>query len=548
MLQRLILILVLFSCAGRADDFDDEILARVGEKTITLSEFSSRYFDYLLNSGVKDNIVTRRAILNNMINEILLYYYDDNTKIFNTAAYQNELEWNKKQAVISFLKDREVYAKINVNDQETREAFMKVNERIAARHLFAETEEEADNLYTRLLSGSTFDELASEVFTDEILKNNGGYLGYFTWGDMDPAFEEAAYQLKVGEISKPVKTKYGYSIIKVEDRVKHPLLTEYEYQQKKRHLKRVLKIRKKIPAEREYLSKIFNKEKAVLYDDEIEKIFSELITSTAENPGSFSTSVCAEYDNKKYLSGDILNRINKLPVYHRAKIQSISALKSAIQGLVIQDLLLKEAEEKEYDSDSEVIETIAKLNNNSFIKYKRAEISEAKNFNESEFLDYYKKNIDYYSHEALLNVEQLLTPYKFFADTLKQMLTAGLQFDEVVQRFPKDCKISESGFLPKSRFGDFKDTLWSLQTGEVTGPFDLNGVFAFYKIKGKKDRHPKDFSEVKENVLRALRVEKQQSIMKEYIDKIYARVNVEVDTEMLGNVKSITGDTALQIN
>src|SRR5690606_29347344 len=134
-----------------------------------------------------------------------------------------------------------------------------------------------------------------------------------------------------------------------------------------------------------------------------------------------------EYDNKKYLSGDILNRINKLPVYHRAKIQSISALKSAIQGLVIQDLLLKEAEEKEYDSDSEVIETIAKLNNNSFIKYKRAEISEAKNFNESEFLDYYKKNIDYYSHEALLNVEQLLTPYKFFADTLKQMLTAGLQ-------------------------------------------------------------------------------------------------------------------------
>src|SRR5690606_30099620 len=163
-------------------------------------------------------------------------YYDDNTKIFNTAAYQNELEWNKKQAVISFLKDREVYAKINVNDQETREAFMKVNERIAARHLFAETEEEADNLYTRLLSGSTFDELASEVFTDEILKNNGGYLGYFTWGDMDPAFEEAAYQLKVGEISKPVKTKYGYSIIKVEDRVKHPLLTEYEYQQKKRHL------------------------------------------------------------------------------------------------------------------------------------------------------------------------------------------------------------------------------------------------------------------------------------------------------------------------
>ena len=124
--------------------------------------------------------------------------------------------------------------------------------------MFARTKEEADNLYQLLKAGASFKELAKQVFTDSTLRNNGGYLGYFSWGDMDPAFENAAFSLKVGEISKPVKTAQGYSIIKVEDRKEIPLMTEDDFQKRKKKLERSLRISKKLPYERAYIAKIFD--------------------------------------------------------------------------------------------------------------------------------------------------------------------------------------------------------------------------------------------------------------------------------------------------
>ena len=153
----------------------------------------------------------------NVINEILLYYYDSNENILKDSKYLKELEEIRVRTILAYLKDQEVYAKITVTEQEVREAFSRVNEEIAARHLFAKTEDEANNLYELVKMGVDFELLAKQVFTDSVLKNNGGYLGYFTWGDMDPSFEDAAYSMKVGEISPPVKTDYGYSIIKLED-------------------------------------------------------------------------------------------------------------------------------------------------------------------------------------------------------------------------------------------------------------------------------------------------------------------------------------------
>jgi parvulin-like peptidyl-prolyl isomerase len=219
-----------------------QIVATVGNQNTTFKNYLDRYEDYLIWTGVQDNMQARYAILNNMINEILLRNYDDNSKVYNNPEYVKEIEWAKKEAILAFLKDREVYAKITATDDELRQAFKRSKTKVAVRHLYAATEKEADNLYNLLKIGVSFDELAKQTFTDTLLKNNGGYLGFINWGETDPDFENVAYSLKIGEISQPVKTAQGYSIIKVEDKIQDPFLTEDGFVNMKHKLERAVRI------------------------------------------------------------------------------------------------------------------------------------------------------------------------------------------------------------------------------------------------------------------------------------------------------------------
>lgn len=96
-------------------------------------------------------------------------------------------------------------------------AKLKPQTEIRARHILVKTEEEALEIIERLGRGSDFSELAQEKSTGPS-GAKGGDLGYFSKGRMLPKFEEAVFKLKKGEISEPVNTKYGWHVIKLEDK------------------------------------------------------------------------------------------------------------------------------------------------------------------------------------------------------------------------------------------------------------------------------------------------------------------------------------------
>jgi foldase protein PrsA len=88
-------------------------------------------------------------------------------------------------------------------------------ELVRAEHILVNSSDIADEIIAKLNAGGDFRQLANEYSIDKASLICGGELGFFSRGMMIQEFEDAAFSLKVGELSKPVKTSYGYHIIKV---------------------------------------------------------------------------------------------------------------------------------------------------------------------------------------------------------------------------------------------------------------------------------------------------------------------------------------------
>ena len=105
----------------------------------------------------------------------------------------------------------------------------RVNDQVWARHILVSTEEEAKAVIERLNKGEDFGKIAAELSKDPGSGAKGGDLGWFGKGAMVPPFEAAVYALKVGEISAPVKSDFGWHVIQLI--AKNRPLTSTEYQQ-----------------------------------------------------------------------------------------------------------------------------------------------------------------------------------------------------------------------------------------------------------------------------------------------------------------------------
>lgn len=157
------------------------------------------------------------------------------TKIVAAKGYEQGLQNDPE--VKKRLKDAEaqivadMYVRRTVKPKVTEEkikkrydelvAKYKPEDEVRARHILVQTEAEANDIIKQLKEGADFAKLASEKSKDTGSNKEGGDLGYFTRDVMVKPFADAAFAMKIGDISeKPVKTDFGYHVIKLEDRRK----------------------------------------------------------------------------------------------------------------------------------------------------------------------------------------------------------------------------------------------------------------------------------------------------------------------------------------
>ena len=163
------------------------------------------------------------ALLEIVINNQLVYDAAKKDKIDSDADVKAALKKAEMQLMAQVYMQKKVRGAVSEEaikaryDQAVKE-FVPTEE-VHARHILVETEEGARAVIADLNRGSDFAELAKTRSKDPSGASNGGDLGYFTQKDMVPEFTAAAFAMRPGEVSKtPVKTQFGYHVIKVEDK------------------------------------------------------------------------------------------------------------------------------------------------------------------------------------------------------------------------------------------------------------------------------------------------------------------------------------------
>lgn len=213
---------LLYSCAKKGEQKSGAYVAKVGSVAITQEDVNREM------KGLPEQIQKMFAgpggaekFVDEMVKKELLYQEAKKKAFENNPEYQRKLEEFKKLTLISLLLEKEIEDKAKVSDKDVRDYYEKhkadltTNSQIRASHILVKSEDDAKKILEQLKKGGDFAKIAREKSIDAGSAKNGGDLGFFSRGQMVPEFEKAALSLKEGELGGPVKTQFGYHIIKV---------------------------------------------------------------------------------------------------------------------------------------------------------------------------------------------------------------------------------------------------------------------------------------------------------------------------------------------
>ncbi len=221
----LIICSLLITFSSFSQKVNDEVLLTIDDKKITKEEFQRIYNKNKTNLSTGE-VTPIDEYLDLFINFKLKVLEAEKQGYDTLKTFVKEFEGYKDQLASPYLMDKEV------NERIIKEAYEQMQYEVRASHILVkiapealpkdtlEAYNKAMDLRLRIVRGEPFEKVARGSSDDPSVKTNGGDLGYFTVFQMIYPFESAAYNAQIGEITKPVRTRFGYHVVMVKDKRK----------------------------------------------------------------------------------------------------------------------------------------------------------------------------------------------------------------------------------------------------------------------------------------------------------------------------------------
>ena len=200
---------------------NQEILATVAGEVITEADVNA----FIQNMPKEQQMYAsnpqfRQQIVDQLINYRLFSKYAEEMKMDETAEFEAALN-NARKEILASMAISETVKAVEVTEEDMK-AFYEENSNyfekgatVSAKHILVKEEDKCQEILEEIIAGKVFEEAAQQYSTCPS-GQKGGDLGEFGKGQMVKEFEEAAFAAEIGQVVGPVKTQFGYHLIKVE--------------------------------------------------------------------------------------------------------------------------------------------------------------------------------------------------------------------------------------------------------------------------------------------------------------------------------------------
>lgn len=209
---------------GTAAGQSDPVIAKVNGAEIHQSDLAAAEEEIASQLPPMTPDAKRDYLVTYVADMMLVAKAAEDRKLAETDDFKRKMANARSKLLMEALLQAE--AKAAVTDEAMKKVYdeaikqMANEEEVSARHILVETEDEAKKILADLKKGADFVAIAKEKSKDPGSKENGGDLGFFSKEQMVPEFAEAAFKLNKGQLSEPVKSQFGWHVIRVDDKRK----------------------------------------------------------------------------------------------------------------------------------------------------------------------------------------------------------------------------------------------------------------------------------------------------------------------------------------
>ncbi len=558
--KSIIIFITFLLLAGGCSKKSDEqlILAEIGEHKISLAAFARSYINEIKYSPVEiqDSPSLRMKHLKDMITRHFLAQKAMEENLQNFPAFKKAMIAESTAVIINGLYEEEIASEMGeISEQALEDAYQKLGKKLHIRHLIAHTKTRIDSLYSRLQQGESFIDLAKECFLDSNLRYNGGDLGFNTWGDLDIDIENVAYRLKIGEISEPIETKYGWHILKLENILVNPILRENDFQMRKKILRerlryRLLKNKADLRIKKLMKSKnvrmnvplilVLEKEQQKLKNKGMIKIADAVEIPNQSFNGlldRYKNETIAFYDEGVWTVSNLKDYVNTIP----SRV-SEGGIYRAVARSLRNYFLLEIAENKRIDKIETVRNKINEKREHLLSTFYLDAYTDTCSFTDKDYKDYYERVKQKRYKDKEMKILEILVRTESRAREIINIFLDRNKDEKVFREMARQYTIRPGmkkkegylGILRKDDLGDISRLSYRLNIGEITGPIKSDAGFSIVMVIDYKEVFT-PFSEVKDEITDFMQKRKKTFVFQKMKHEYTSQPEIVIHKDLLLN-------------